>query len=46
MLPSALLGLTAVDGLRATAGDDSTAVTAPTPKKKTQKELSTLMSLA
>ena len=37
MLPSALLSLTAADGLRATAGADSTAVTAPTPKtsKKT-----------
>ena len=32
MLPSALLSLTAADGLRATAGADSTAVTAPTSK--------------
>jgi hypothetical protein len=32
MLPSALLGFTAADGLTATTGADSTAVTAPTPK--------------
>ncbi len=33
MLPSALLGFIAADGLRATAGADSTAVTAPAPQK-------------
>lgn len=33
MLPSALLGFTAADGLTATTGADSTAVTAPGPQK-------------
>ena len=44
MLPSALPSLAAADGLRATAGANSTAVTAPT--SKTPERQSALMSLA